>query len=37
MSADLIVKELFIENAKLMSVIHNLQTQTDHSLNYNSM
>lgn len=36
MSADRIVKELFIENAKLMSIIHNLQTQTDTS-NHNSV
>ncbi|XP_060881527.1 blastoderm-specific protein 25D [Metopolophium dirhodum] len=37
MSADMIVKELFIENAKLMSMIHSLQTQIDRSSNYNSM
>jgi len=37
MSADMIVKELFIENAKLMSMIHSLQTQIDHSSNYNSV
>jgi len=37
LSADMIVKELFIENARLMSMIHNLQTQIDHSSNYNSM
>lgn len=37
MSADTIVKELFIENAKLMSMIHGLQTQIDRSSIYNSM
>uniref|UniRef100_A0A2S2QE35 Ninein n=1 Tax=Sipha flava TaxID=143950 RepID=A0A2S2QE35_9HEMI len=37
MSADMIVKDLFIENAKLVSIIHNLQTQIDRSSNYNSM
>jgi len=37
LSADMIVKELFIENAKLMSMIHSLQTQIDRSSNYNSM
>lgn len=38
MSADMIVKELFIENAKLNSTIHNLQIQIDRSSsNYNSM
>lgn len=36
-SADMIVKELFIENAKLMSTIHNLQTQIDRSSSYNSV
>lgn len=37
MSADTIVKELFIENAKLMSMINGLQTQIDRSSIYNSM
>jgi len=33
MSADMIVKELFIENAKLISMIHSLQAQIDRSTN----
>lgn len=37
MSADTIVKELFIENAKLMSMINGLQTHIDRSSSYNSM
>lgn len=37
MSADMIVKELFIENAKLMSMIQSLQVQIDRSSNYNSV
>ncbi|XP_050435972.1 ninein [Adelges cooleyi] len=37
MSADMVVKELFIDNAKLMSMVHNLQLQIDHSSTYNSM
>lgn len=37
MSADRIVKELFIENAKLISMIHGLQTQMDRSSSFNSM
>lgn len=37
LSADIIVKELFIENAKLTSMIHGLQTQIERSSSYNSV